>query len=125
MTSEQELNYYKNPIASAVDRFPLNAPNNVDDNGTRTRDFIPGKNMVINNIGATRLKVVRNNAKGFKIIPASTIYEYNASSAEKDGFSHLTITNMSTTDAGEYFLEVNGSDTLKSLMYDLVKGLQK
>ena len=125
VSNEQKLNFHKTPVASAITRLYLDADGNTDDNDTPTRDFVPAKNLVISNIGNTDLKLFKNNGKGYDTIPSGTIYEFNASSKDKDAFSNLTIINTSSTLAGEYEVIIDSSDTLKSLMYEMVQGFRK
>lgn len=97
--------------ASGSAIYDLDANDLADDNGQIVDKLAPFRNLVIYNDGTTLLKLFVNNRKGYKSVPAGTIYAH-----EDDTINFIRVVNASTTTDGSFFLDLDSEETQKSLL---------
>jgi hypothetical protein len=106
------------PAASVEVYKDLADPTTTDDLGTITLNLAPYKNIQVLNTGSTDVALRLNNRSGGIKIPAGTIF-----TIEDDEISNFSILNLSALAAAEVGVFLDSSDTVKSLLKNILTAL--
>jgi hypothetical protein len=87
---------------------------------SETDAYAPFKNIQILNTGTEDIKVYFNNQKGYKLVPAGTIF-----SREDMHISYLKLENTSATNSAVFTMTLDNDLSQKELLKALVLGREE